>query len=307
MRIAVIGRTEVLHASAERLRARGHVVALVATAREAPESRMTSRDFESYAASIDARFVASPNAADLSAVLAELSPIDAGVSLNFPTVIPQAVIDRFRLGILNAHGGDLPRYRGNACQAWAILNGEPRIGLCIHRMIGRALDQGDIVARDYLPIDLATTITQVFQWMSSRTPALFEAALDRLEVDPGYSLARQSEDPADALRCYPRRPEDGRIDWRQPAEDVLRLINASTRPYQGAFCELEGQRLTIWSAELVHDGERFVAVPGQVTRVGAGVIEVATGRGKVRLLEVEVATGEVVAGQLVRSIRQRLT
>ena len=38
----------------------------------------------------------------------------------------EEVIDFFELGILNAHGGDLPRYRGNACQAWAIINGEER-------------------------------------------------------------------------------------------------------------------------------------------------------------------------------------
>ena len=36
------------------------------------------------------------------------------------------VISIFTLGILNAHGGDLPRYRGNACQAWAIINGEEK-------------------------------------------------------------------------------------------------------------------------------------------------------------------------------------
>ena len=30
------------------------------------------------------------------------------------------------VGILNAHGGDLSKYRGNACQAWAILNGEKK-------------------------------------------------------------------------------------------------------------------------------------------------------------------------------------
>ena len=38
------------------------------------------------------------------------------------------------------------RYRGNACQAWAILNGE-KISLCIHKMIGGELDSGDIITR----------------------------------------------------------------------------------------------------------------------------------------------------------------
>ena len=58
----------------------------------------------------------------------------------------------------NAHGGDLPRYRGNACQAWAIINGENKIGLCIHKMIGGELDISDIIARDFLKIDLGTKL-----------------------------------------------------------------------------------------------------------------------------------------------------
>lgn len=307
MRVAIIGRSEALYDTAERVRARGHAVALVVTAREALEYRRTARDFEAYAAALGVPFLASARAADMLPLLDRLPPIDVGVSVNYPAIVPQAVIDRFRLGILNAHGGDLPRYRGNACQAWAILNGESRIGLCVHRMVGGELDAGDIVARDYLPIDRRTTITQVVAWMVARTPALFETALDRLAADPAYCLERQSADPADALRCYPRRPEDGRIDWTRSADEILRLVNASTHPYAGAFCEFEGQTLRIWAAEPVDDGERFLAVPGQVLRAGDGTVDVATGRGKLRLTEVEgAASGVVPPDRLIRSIRQRL-
>lgn len=69
------------------------------------------------------------------------------MSLNYSSIISQKVIDLFPLGILNAHGGDLPKYRGNACQAWAILNGETKIGLCIHSMIGGEVDNGNIIDR----------------------------------------------------------------------------------------------------------------------------------------------------------------
>jgi methionyl-tRNA formyltransferase len=307
MRVAIIGRTQALLSTADRLTAAGHEVALVVSARPSPEYTRTLEDFQAYAASAGAAFLASPRAEDMLPVVEQMPAIDIGVSVNFPGIIPQTVIDRFRCGILNAHGGDLPRYRGNACQAWAILNGEPQVGLCIHRMVGGELDTGDIVAREYLAIDLRTTVTEVVAWMESRTPHLFEKALNHLFADPAFCLARQSADPADALRCYPRRPEDGRIDWRRPAEDVLRLINASTRPYAGAYCELEGRRLIVWSAELVDDGERFMAVPGQVTRAGEGMVDVATGRGKVRLRQVEMDGGEVPVSQLIRSIRQRLT
>ena len=221
-------------------------------------------------------------------------------------MIPQEVIDLFPLGILNAHGGDLPKYRGNACQAWAILNGEKRIGLCIHRMIGGELDSGDIIAREYLSIDHDTKVTQVWKWMVQRIPELMVKAVTRLSSDRDYVLEHQSKDSKNALRCYPRKPEDGRIDWHQPALNILRLINASNKPYAGAFCDYEGAKLIIWDAVLVNDDEVFCAVPGQVTKIGEGFVEVACGEGKLRLLGMEMNRQAIKPSELIRSIRKRL-
>jgi methionyl-tRNA formyltransferase len=76
--------------------------------------------------------------------LLRASRSDIAVSINYTGVLPQGVIDLFPIGVLNAHGGDLPRYRGKACQAWAIINRESRIGLCIQKMIGGELDSGEV-------------------------------------------------------------------------------------------------------------------------------------------------------------------
>lgn len=306
MRVGIIGRTEILYDTALRLRTAGHQVAFILTTREAPEYTRTAADFRDLAAQWNVAFAQGSRLAEHAALLRDAAA-DIAVSMNFTAIIPQAVIDWFPLGILNIHGGDLPRYRGNACQAWAILNGEARIGLCVHRMIGGELDSGDIVARDYLPIDLRTKVTAVWEWMRRQAPTLVVEALERLGADPRYVLQRQPSEPGLALRCYPRRPEDGRIDWRRPAEDVLRLVNASNRPYAGAFCVFEDQRMTVWDAELVDDGEVFCAVPGQVTAIGADHVEVACGRGKLRLLSVQVDGGtEVAPARHITSLRRRL-
>ena len=113
---------------------------------------------------------------------------DIAVSINYTGVVPQYVIELFPLGVLNAHGGDLPRYRGNACQAWAILNGEERIGLCIHRMIGGELDSGDIIARDYLAIDNTTKVTRFWEWKLVRSPELMLEAVQMLDANLVYVL-----------------------------------------------------------------------------------------------------------------------
>jgi methionyl-tRNA formyltransferase len=305
MRVAVIGRTEILYDAAERLLADGHEIALVVTAKEAPEYLVGTGDFEALADRVGAAFIGAGRIGDAAARIATLGPIDVAISMNYPGLIPRRVIDLFRLGILNAHPGDLPRYRGNACTAWAILNGEDRAAVCIHRMDER-LDSGDIVARDYHPIDLETDVGTLWDWLRARIPGLFAEALRKLEADPRYVLEAQSADPADALRCYPRRPEDGRIDWTRSAVEIIRLINASNRPYPGAFCFLDGEKLVVRKARLVEDGERFLAVPGQVTAIAGGAVQVATGAGKVEILEVEREGEPVSVAGLIASLRIRL-
>jgi len=305
MRVAIIGRTEILYGMVPRLISQGHQVALIVTAKEAPEYTKTSGDFKALAENLGVPFVHTPRIEEIAAQIRSMPEIDIGVSLNYSGVIPQSVIDLFPLGILNAHAGDLPRYRGNACQAWAIINGEERIGLCIHRMIGGELDSGDIVAREFLPIDINTTVTQAYDWMSERIPYLFEEALTRLEQDAAYVVERQSKDPKDALRCYPRKPEDGRIKWGESNVDILRLINASTKPFAGAFCYLEDAKLIVWGAELAPP-ENFLAVPGQVTEIGEDFVEVACGAGKIRLVKMEGSDGTTAPDKLFRSLRQRL-
>jgi methionyl-tRNA formyltransferase len=173
-------------------------------------------------------------------------------------------------------------------------------------MIGDELDSGDIIVREYLAIDRDTKVTKCWEWMTNRIPALFLESVEKLEQDSGYVLEQQSSDPRKALRCYPRQPEDGRIDWSKSNLEILRLINASNKPYSGAFCEFEGQKMIIWDAELVDDEETFCAVPGQVTLVGEPSVEVACNQGKLRLKEVEVAGTSGNPSRWLKSIRKRL-
>ena len=306
MKVAIIGRTEILYNTAVQLRAAGHEIVCILTAKEAPEYQRGAEDFRALAEQWAVPFASSARIREQRDFLMQ-ARADVAVSINYSGVIPEEITALYPLGILNAHGGDLPRYRGNACQAWAILNGEDRVGLCIHRMIGGELDSGDILARAYFPLELKTKVGEVLAWIGRETPALFVGALARLQADPAYILERQSQDPRDSLRCYPRRPEDGRIDWRAPAVDVLRLINANNKPYQGAYCTYEGRHLIIWDARLVEDGEIFCAVPGQITAVAEQTVDVACGSGKLRIWQVELDAELMAPARCITSIRKRLT
>lgn len=308
MKVAIIGRTWSLLETAKRLKANGHEIALVVTSKEAPDCNVTSNDFRVFANEAGCVFVHDPKIT--KARLEELIPsfsIDIGISINYSGVIDDEVTSLFPLGILNAHGGDLPRYRGNACQAWAIINGEERIGLCIHRMIGGELDSGNILQKNIYPIDINTRIGAVYEWFDRDIPLMFLDVINKLNEDNDFILESQSNDPSKALRCYPRMPEDGKINWVATAEDIVRLINASSEPYQGAFClDREGANVRIWRASVFYDEEIWCGVPGQIVQyLESGEIILLTGKGKIKISEIEYNGIRAVPRTFFKSLRIR--
>ena len=69
---------------------------------------------------------------------------DLILSVYYRNMISTKVLGLAPLGAFNMHGSLLPRYRGRAPINWAVLNGEPRIGMTLHRMV-REPDAGNIV------------------------------------------------------------------------------------------------------------------------------------------------------------------
>ncbi|BCB21371.1 formyltransferase family protein [Bosea sp. ANAM02] len=305
MRVAVLGRTHWLLDSAEQLAGLGHAIALVATAPAAPEYRVREEDFTALASRHNAPFHNGPDVNDAKFIDAlAASGAQVAISVNWPTLIRKSACTTPRFGILNAHAGDLPRYRGNACPNWAILNDERHIGLCVHAMDPDALDAGPIYARERFELAPDTYIGDVYAWMDAAVPGLFARAIENL-TRSGFAPEEQSADGMRPLRSYPRRPEDGLIDWHSDAASILRLVRASSHPFAGAFTYLEGQeRAVIWRARLAEMDHEIAAVPGQILgRSANGRPLVACQSGVIEIEESETASGR----PLPRANRYRLT
>lgn len=305
MKVGIIGRSELIYNTVKEVHKRKHEIAFIISAKEAPEYSVTRQQFQDLASSLSVPFYSTTKIIEIYDHLKKHTDVDICLSANYSGIIPDSIIKLFRLGILNAHGGDLPKYRGNACQAWAIINGEEKIGLCIHKMIGDELDSGDIITRSHLQIRNNTKISEIWQWMTDSTPALFCQALELLEKNENYFLEKQSTDKDAILRCYPRRPEDGRIKWDNTAEDILKLINASGKPYSGAFCEFKSEKMIIWDAELA-DYENYLAIPGQVLKIDEEGVEIATGQGKLKIKLITFNSECRAPDHFIKSVRERL-
>ena len=91
-------------------------------------------------------------------------------------------------------------------------------------------------------------------------------------------------------------------------EEIIRLINASSEPFSGAFCEFENEKMIIWRAEILNDNENYLAVAGQVSKLNEdGTIELICGMNKIKITEIEydgVRTTQVTS--VIKSIRKRL-
>lgn len=233
---------------------------------------------------------------------------DIAVSVNWPRLLGSDVISLFPNGILNAHCGDLPRYRGNACPNWALLNGETEIGLCIHSMVSGDVDAGPVVLRDYLAVSDETYITDVYEWLDARIPTLMVEAIGGLQSGV-LAPEPQPADPALGLRCFPRLPDGGKIDWSLPTDRVMRLVRASSHPFSGAFAHLgDGRKVTVWRARIFDHKTPFCAVPGQVMLMEPDGPVIACGDGCIKLEDIELegcpkAEAKAAVG---RSVRARL-
>lgn len=308
MKIALIGRTEILLETAEKLISRGHKIPIIITCKEAAEYKKTTKDFEYFSKKINAKYICTQkiNTNDIVQSIKK-SNADIGISMNFCGIIDTKIIDIFKHGILNAHAGDLPKYRGNAVLAWALINGEKRIGLCIHKMVGNELDSGDIIIRKYYNnVTLNTKIRQLYTWIEKEIPMMFCEAIELLENDENYILEKQSKNSKDILRCYPRLPEDAKIDWNKSNIEILRLINASSYPFDGAYSEYDGKIIKILDAEIYNDNEIYSAVPGQIAIINNNEVVVITGKGKLVIKEIKINDIVIRPTSIIKSIRTRL-
>lgn len=306
MRFAALGRTRWLLSAIE-LIAQRHEPVLIATAPAAPEYGVDEQDFADVAARRGVTFHTSTSGtpAALLQALKNAKP-DVAISVNWPYLIGAATLESVPSGVLNAHPGDLPRFRGNACPNWAILGGESQVVLTIHAM-NADLDAGPIHAKEAMLLDESTYIADVYEWLSTTIPRLLLQAVDAIASGTAHPI-EQSPDPALSLRCFPRIPEDSLIDWSSDARSISRLVRASAEPFSGAYTFLGSERLTVWRAREEELPFNWVGRPGQVAGrdESNGDVSVLAGADTIVLQEIEYAGARGRPADLIRSTRVRL-
>jgi len=218
---------------------------------------------------------ADPNTDEFTARVRTAAP-DYLFSFYYRQMLATALLEIPSHGALNMHGSLLPRYRGRVPVNWAVLHGERETGATLHYMLDKP-DAGDIVAQQAVPILPDDLALEVF----NKVAVAAEMALDRaLPALLGGSAPRVPQDLSRGSYFGGRRPEDGRIDWKQSATTIHNLVRAVAPPYPGAFTLVQGRMV-----RLLHT----LPQPGRHGRFGRPALYCEAGR-----CYVECADGAVL-------------
>lgn len=298
-RVLLVGLGPTAETALEGLRTRFTVCGLI---RDCAAPQADADPVIRQARQLDVPIIPTATIPAIEQALAELRP-DCVVISSFSRVLPESTLAKGRF--LNVHYALLPGYRGRANVNWAILNGEKQAGISIHE-VAPGLDAGNIYYQAAVPIHDRDTVTDLYDRLNRiQQQALPEAVERYLSGSPG-----QAQDEAQATYGCTRLPDDGDIDFSQPTLAIDRLIRALTAPFPGAFTYFEGRRLVIERACPVERPPRYVGrIPGRVVRVarGEGWVDVLTGDGVLRVLEVRTQTGQSLpAAQVIRTVKASL-
>jgi methionyl-tRNA formyltransferase len=203
---------------------------------------------------------------------------DMIVVMAYGQILPRDVLNIPKIACLNLHASLLPRWRGAAPIQAAVAGGDRETGITVMHM-DEGLDTGDIVLQRRIPIRPDDTGGSLHERLAQIAP---KALLHSLRLFVEGSAPRIPQDNSLATYAPKLKREAGRIDWSEPAQTIERKIRAFN-PWPGAFMEIDGQNLKIFSASVVDlSGE-----PSEILR-SQNELVIAASKGALSLSEVQL-------------------
>ncbi len=227
--------------------------------------------------------------AGVVAALREHAP-DLGVVVAFGQFLPKPIRELPRLGyLINAHASLLPRHRGAAPIAHALLAGDRETGISIMR-VEREMDGGAVCLERRLAIEADDTTGSLEQRLGALAADAVAEALAAIAAGRARFVP---QDEGHASVAPKLGADDARLDFAAPAAELARRVRALV-PKPGAAAQLGAERLRIHAA---HAEPGPTGCPPGTLRRDAGALRVATGEGWLVLERVQRAGGRVLTAQ----------
>ncbi len=203
---------------------------------------------------------------------------DVIVVMAYGQILPRAVLEIPKIASLNLHASLLPRWRGAAPIQAAIAAGDHETGVTVMYM-DEGLDTGDILLQHKIAISPTETGATLHDRLAQIAP---EALLESLRLLAAGNAPRVPQDKSLANYAPKLNREAGRLNWNESAEAIERKIRAYN-PWPGAFTELGGGNLKIFTASIVD----LRGKPGEILRKNRELV-VATSDRALSLTDVQL-------------------
>jgi len=206
---------------------------------------------------------------------------DIMVVVAYGQLLPPPVLSAPQLGCVNVHASLLPRWRGAAPIVRCLLAGDRESGVTIMGMEA-GLDTGPMYLRRAIPVEPEETGRSLHDKLAALGAA---ALLDALPgIADGTSIPeRQNEAQATYARKLAK--EEARVDWTRSAAELHLRLRAFD-PWPVAHTKLGELGLRLWESEL--PGANVGAEPpGRIVRADKTGINVATGKGLLRITRLQ--------------------
>ncbi len=206
---------------------------------------------------------------------------DCIVVAAFGQILPKEILTIPMYGCINVHASLLPAYRGAAPIQWCIIDGQKETGITIMQM-DEGIDTGDMLNQFVIPLEEKETGESLFDKMARAGGPLLLETLEQAEAGT-LCPKKQEEEKASYAKMLTK--EHGNICWERPAEEIERLIRG-LNSWPSAYSFYKTKTLKIWQADVIDEDSD--QKPGQIVSVSDGNICVQTGRGILRLTEVQL-------------------
>lgn len=191
---------------------------------------------------------------------------EVAVVVAFGQILPRSVLEVPPRGSINVHASLLPRYRGAAPVAWAIIRRERETGVTTF-LLDEGMDTGPILLQRATPIGAEETAGELAGRLADLGAALLIETLDRLDA-----ITPRPQDDAAATRAPRLTKTDGALDWRRPGADLAARVRG-VNPWPGATTSSPAGRLTIWRARAVTGSGESGVLTASPDGLGVGTAE----------------------------------